>query len=254
MSNTLDPNTTLLVLGTSRGGTTLITAALGAHPAVAMLDEEFGDAVFHVTGGKFRGNKLCVPNQLEWDKHHQWWHELFAFSGYLRKSMLYNLMPCGSLSMTDYLKRSPVQPICILRNPDSVISSIVKRERRKTKVAAYRWSRCVNFFQQLLDEHPKQENLKKPIIINFEKLVASPEATLKKLCLEIGLEYHPQMLEAPERNTRYGGKTFDASKAADSISDKYASFLSDKTLTLYESLIAASIPAETDNNPVKACP
>jgi len=57
-----------LLLGASRGDTTILAAALGAHPDVAMLDQDMNGAFNKIIGGKIPGVKLCVPNHIELDK------------------------------------------------------------------------------------------------------------------------------------------------------------------------------------------
>lgn len=237
----LDSNTTMLVMGTGRGGTTIITAALGAHPDIAMLDEEYTGAVFHVTGGKIRGNKLCVPHQLEWSKHWRWWHRLYGLTGYQRKRKWYNLHPRSELSITDYIERAPLQPICILREPNAVINSVQKRARRSADIAIFRWCRYMEIVQQCLDEHARFDNLRAPAILSFEGLIKQPEAVLKGLCERIGLPFHPVMLEAPQRNARYSQTGFDAQRTSQADQPCYLSQIPEASLQLYERLLEQDI-------------
>ncbi len=51
------------------------------------------------------------------------------------------------------------------------------------------------------------------VLISFERLVQHPEATLRQLCLALDIEFEPTMMEAPSRNSRYGGQHFDSTKA-----------------------------------------
>ncbi|BFM06200.1 hypothetical protein GCM10025791_07670 [Halioxenophilus aromaticivorans] len=231
----------MLVLGASRGGTTIVTAALGSHPEVAMLDEEFTGAVFHVTGGKIRGNKLCVPNQLEWSKRYHRCYKILGVNGFLRKRKLWNLIPRSELSLMDYVARGPVQSVCILREPNAVISSIIQRERRSANIAAFRWQRCVEFIAQIHDQHGQHDNLLPPAIVSFEGLVQSPEETLKRLCQFINLPYAPAMMNAPSRNARYAGSGFDASKIQPSSAINFESLLSTATLETYQRLLVQDL-------------
>lgn len=233
----IDSNTTVLVLGTSRGGTTIITAALGSHPDIAMLDEEFTGAVYHITGGKIRGNKLCVPNQLEWNRRYHVWYRLLGFSGFLRKRMLYNLIPRSELSLKDYLDRGPVQPVCIVRNPHAVIDSIVKRERRSAKVAAYRWQRCIALMTEICNQPNLHDNLLQPAVLSFEGLIQAPQSSLENLCQAIGIPFHDAMLDAPSRNERYTTSGFDTTKINNHDDQQYQSLLSEQSLSEYQALL-----------------
>ena len=237
----LDSNTTMLVMGTGRGGTTIITAALGAHPDIAMLDEEYTGAVFHVTGGKIRGNKLCVPHQLEWTKHWRWWHRLYGLTGYQRKRKWYNLHPRSELSISDYIERAPLQPICILREPNAVINSVQKRARRSADIAIFRWCRYMEIVEQLIEEAHSNPNLAQPVLVSFEGLVAQPEAVLQTLCNSLDIPFSPQMLEGPQRNVRYPRQGFEADKSRGGNKPNYLKQVPSLALQRYKRLMKLDI-------------
>lgn len=197
-----------MVLGASRGGTTLLAAALGAHPKVAMLDEDMSGAFDRVVGGKIAGVKLCVPNQIEFERR---WNPLYApglLGGAMRKSLFMNRQPKSRLSIRDYDRFGPIRHIGIARHPAGVIPAIMKRENRGIAVASYRWQRCMNVFKAL-----SGESAYKPVFVTFEDLVRQPEGTLKALCAALEIDFSAQMLEAPSRNDRYQSKGFDPVKA-----------------------------------------
>lgn len=220
-----------LILGASRGGTTIIASALGSHPSVAILDEEMSGALNKITGGKIPGVKLCIPNQIELDRR---WHPLFKLglmSGYLRKSMIMNRVPLSPLSIRDYDRFGNIRHICIIRHPAGVISAIMNRENRSQKVALYRWRRCLEVFKAI-DQDPSYN----PVFISFENLVIAPEETLRSLCSEIDLEFAEQMLSAPTRNTRYTSGSFDSTKANYEHSELIWHFLPESICELYKTL------------------
>lgn len=246
----MDSNTTLLVMGTSRGGTTLLTASLGAHPDVAMLDEEFTGAVFRVTGGKIRGNKLCVPNHLEWRKHWHWSLRLAGLNGFLRKRKLYNLIPRSELSLQHYVTRAPLQPVCVLRDPSAVVHSIKTREHRRTGIAVYRWCRYMEIVEQLQETAQHHPNLKRPVIVSFEGLVAEPEAVLKALCGQLALPFSPLMLEGPQRNVRYPRQGFEPDKGQQRDKPSYLADIPAHALSRYQRLLEADIARQTSRHTV----
>ena len=198
----------ILVLGVSRGGTTLLAAALGAHSRVAMLDEDFSGAFARVTGGKIGGVKLCVPNQVELSRR---WHPLYAlgtWNGVLRKSHLMNRVPRSPLSIRDHQALASLTPVCILRDPRAVVAAIMGRENRSRRVALYRWRRCLEVFLEL-----ERDRDRPPVFVDFDRLVTRPEVTLRALSGRLGLDYEAAMLQAPARNERYPGPVFDVAKA-----------------------------------------
>ena len=237
----MDSNSTLLVMGTARGGTTLLTASLGAHPDIAMLDEEFTGAVFRVTGGKIRGNKLCVPNHLEWKKHWHWSLRLAGLNGFLRKRKLYNLIPRSELSLVHYMQRAPLQPVCVLRDPNAVIHSIKTREHRTTGIAVYRWCRYMEIVEQLLEGASSTPNLAQPVIVSFEGLVAQPEAALRALCDSLSMPFSTQMLEGPQRNVRYPRQGFESDKGRSDGKPNYLDRIPVTALQRYERLMKLDI-------------
>ena len=197
-----------LILGASRGGTTILAAALGAHPHVAILDEDMFGSFVKIIGGKTPGVKLCVPNQIELNKRWHFFYKLWVLSGFLRKSLLMNKVPRSPLSIRDYDRYGSIRHVCILRHPAGVIPAIMNREGRSQEVAAYRWRRCVEVFKEL-DDNPNYS----PVFVSFEKLVMQPADTLRGLCSQLGIVFDQEMLSAPSRNTRYTGTGFDSTKA-----------------------------------------
>ena len=227
-------NATLLVLGVSRGGTTLSSAALGSHPDIAMLDEDLHGGVFHVTGGKTGGVKLCVPNQAELERRWHWIYTPGVSNGFFRKSLFMNKIPKSPLSIMDYLDHGPCQVVCVLRSAEDVLQSIMKRENKSLKVASYRWQRYIEIFAELKGlNHP---HLLSPVYLNFDSLVQAPEQTLKALCAKIDLDFHPNMLEAPQRNDRYKSKGFDASRTKKETKHVDTSLISMRAKELYSEL------------------
>lgn len=225
-----------MILGTSRGGTTILAAALGAHPLVAVLDEDMTGAFDRITGGKIPGIKLCVPNQIELDKR---WNPIFRIGltgGYFRKSLFMNKIPKSSLNIRDYGNFGDIKHICILRHPAGVIPSIINREHRSEKVAIYRWQRTIEVFNEL-----NSDRTFAPVYISFEKLITNPEDTLQKLCANLGIPYSSQMLEAPSRNARYTGSNFDSRKGIYINKEEIWRKIPQDTRRLYEKLIDIAV-------------
>ena len=221
----------LMVLGVSRGGTTLSAAALGAHSRIAMLDEDMTGAMARVTGGKIGAVKLCVPNQVELDRR---WHAVYrigTWNGALRKSRIMNRVPRSPLSIRDHGRFGRLRHVCVLREPGAVIASIMNRENRSLAVASYRWRRAMEIFECL-----DRENAPAPVLLSFERLIRSPEESLRTLSARLGLEFETSMLEAPARNERYRAAEFDPARAETVSDPSLLSDLSEKDWARYRLL------------------
>ena len=228
----------LVILGAARGGTTLLATALGAHPRIACLDEDLTGAFNLIVGDKVRGVKLCVPNHVELYRR---WNPMFTpglWFGTTRKSPLMNRVPLSPKSIADLTAYGDTQCVIILRDPRAVVGAIVRRERRKMRVAAYRWRRCVEVADSLAELSGRA-----PIVVDFDRLVTDPEGVLRKLCERLALTYEDAVLNAPALNRRYPGTGFDTGRAGAAGQDDLdlSGVLPQATFDTYRRLIAASI-------------
>jgi hypothetical protein len=230
--------THMILLGASRGGTTLLATAMGAHPQIACLDQDLNCAHHLLVGGKIRAVKLCVPNHVELERR---WNPLFTpglWFGTTRKSLLMNRQPKSRFSIRDMTRLGDTQHVGIVRDPHAVIGAIRRRENRSLKVAAYRYRRCL----EVLDGLARMAD-RPPAIVAFDRLVQAPEATLAALCGHLDIAFDPIMLTAPAVNRRYPGDAFDAGRAGTAGHDEIdvTRLLPAATLDLYESLRARSL-------------
>ena len=186
----------LLLLGSPRSGTTLLASLIAAHSDVAMLIEDKNFAIKKLTGKKILANKLCIPHQMEISK------KANLFSRALKKTPLMQNYPASAYSIQDYLKLKDIKIVGILRNPDNVIASIMKRGKKEKTIAQKRWSRAVEILYEVHKDHTD-----KIILIAYEDLVAEPESLLKKITDFIGINFQPQMLEGYKYNILYPGET-----------------------------------------------
>lgn len=227
----------LLILGASRGGTTLLATALGAHPRIACLDEDLTGAFDRIVGDKVRALKLCVPNHVEL---HRRWNPLYTpglWFGATRKSLAMNRLPKSPRSIADLHALGDTQCIAILRDPRAVLGAIAKRERRSVRVAAYRWQRAIEVADGLsgLPGRP-------PVMIDFDRLVREPEAVLAGVCSRLELGFDDGVLAAPAFNRRYPGRAFDAGRAGAAGNDDLdpTAWVPEAALATYRRLKAQS--------------
>jgi hypothetical protein len=205
------PKTYLLILGAPRSGTTLLTAMIGCHTDVAMLNEELGDGIQSVLSKPIVGNKLCIPNQIELEARKPTWARLFGPSVHQRlyQTGFFRYQPESSLSIEDYTERyKPLKMIGILRDGNAVLSSIQRRGKQSLAVAAHRWRRAVEILHAL-NERPDCDLL----LLTFEDLVTDPEGTMRRVAAHLGMSFQEQMLEGYAHTPIYSNRTIDSGRA-----------------------------------------
>lgn len=231
------PPTHLLILGASRGGTTLLATALGAHPQIGCLDEDLNGAFNLIVGGKIRALKLCIPNHVELTRR---WNSAFTpglWFGATRKSLFMNKRPNSPLSIRELIAFGDTQCVLILRDPRAVIGSIGRREHRNRRVAAYRWTRSVEVADALARAAPRPA-----MVIDFDRLVCDPATVLQAVCTRLDVPYTQALLDAPSLNSRYPETGFDKGRtgAAGHTDLDIDDLVSQTTMATYRRLCADS--------------
>ncbi|NNE36156.1 MAG: sulfotransferase [Rhodothermales bacterium] len=228
----------LLLIGAPRSGTTLLNAMIGCHPDIAMLNEDFGHAVFNLVSKPVVGNKLCVPNQIELSERGSYVRRQF------QKRNFRQYAPQADLSIEDYLSRN-ANIVATVRHPDRVIGSIVSRGKKNVKLATYRWARSIEIIDTLVQQHAARV-----LVLAYPFLVSEPENVMRSVSSFVGVEYDPAMLEGYAHTPIYANKEIDSSKAeemhlpvSDGILTAHA-----ETVSKYESLIALASKAASSNN------
>lgn len=199
----------LVVLGAPRSGTTLVATALAAHPAVAMLMEDFDGAVFRLIGGKLPAVKLCTPNQIDLDHRRPWPQVLVGWNGWLRKRVG-RRPPQSRLSLRDMAAKAELKVVCVLREPAANVAAMRRRERNRSGESA---REVVNRTFALYEQLPSEPRMEARFL-SFDRLVRDPESQLRRLCDWLGLPFDPAMLDAPRLNPLYPEATFRAERAA----------------------------------------
>jgi hypothetical protein len=194
----------VLILGCPRSGTSLLTGMVGAHPDVAMLWEDRSFAIKRIVGKRVAGNKLCVPNQIH--RHPTWLERLSRRYGWFvhrHKS---------AVSIDRYLKEQDLRLVLIVRSPESIISSMMRRGDLDRDAAIARWSQGT----QILDELAQQEK-ERSVVVQFEELLQSPRAHIEAISAFLGLPFSEQMLEGHKHTKLYDQHDgIDASKTSSS--------------------------------------
>lgn len=202
--------THILVLGASKSGTTLLATSLGCHTDICMLDEDMRGTFSRIVGNKIKGVKLCLPNQVELTRK---WNPIYSIgrtNGFFRKSLFMNKIPRSPISLRDYKEEfRNLKIVGIIRDPDDVIASLKARAHRSGRVAAYRWTRCIEILYEL--QPSNKDNL---VLVHFDNFVTRPRETLRNICARLEIPFQEQMLDGAKYCFRYPEHLeFDASKA-----------------------------------------
>lgn len=219
-------NIHLLILGSPRSGTTLLSAMIGCHPDVALLNEDIHGASLTIFSKKIKGVKLCVPNQIElnqtlWMKLEDLVVNVFQLLLNPVRSFLGLRVPIrrgmkSKYSIRDYQKKTErLIVLGIVRNPYDSIKSIIGRGQQTRKTAEYRWKRLIEVLYQLSTEKNTDSEL---LIVEFDKLVTEPVELMKKLLPLLECDFNENVLEGFKHTPQYkGSSTISANKASKGI-------------------------------------
>lgn len=204
--------TYFLVLGAPRSGTTLLTAMIGSHTHVAMHNEVLDTTFMKTLGKPLVGNKLCVPNQIELTAKKPAWLRLLGRSAHERlyRWNYFENRPESVLSIEDYLQPPhPVKIIGIIRNGNAVITSIMRRGQQSFETAAHRWCRGVDILHTLHERMGDDF-----FLLTFERLVSTPEATMRDVSPFLAVPFESGMLEGYAHTPIYSNGGIDPNRAS----------------------------------------
>lgn len=214
----------LLIIGSPRSGTTLLSAMLSCHPDISILNEDRSGAVFRILSKRVKGIKLCIPNQIKIENTHYTRIKdfiityFYIFLNYVRIKFggEWKGIPSeikSKYSIRDYEKHAKnLFVLAIIRDLDSVVKSIMKRGGQSKKIAEYRWRRSIEIIYQLSKERPDDEGL---TIVHFDNLVKEPKLTMQKILTRIDCDYDDCVLEGYKHTPQYRGRSrIDDEKAS----------------------------------------
>lgn len=244
-----DP-THLLIVGTPRSGTTLLTSLVGYHSDCIAMSECYScEENKIVSPSKVLVNKLCCPNQVQLEHPkplqledpelralleritYKWWAKLIS-------SLAGNVLrdwPIGSISMSRYVKKREARLLFTLRKPDQVIDSMVRRGVAEKK-AVLRWAHGV---QEIAAAHSQYES--RSLIITFSRLVKNPEQVLRSVCQFLNIEYQEEMVDGFIATPQYDRDKIDGSVADKNVPDYTLESRRDDSYNLYRKLRSESL-------------
>lgn len=192
----------LLVVGSGRGGTTLLASVLDAHPDIVVASElnarkylmEDPERLF--TGGRV----FCEKCQEEAQKYTEcrWGNKILTLNirglvdsyDFEKKKWIYGAETRQNIEMLDRffnIHLKGVQVIFIIRDGRSCVSSMMRRSK-SLEAACLEWKYTIQV-ATFLATRPES------LIIRFENLVLEPEQICKQMCTFLDVPYNSEMLK-----------------------------------------------------------
>lgn len=196
-----------VIIGAGRGGTSLLTGLLDAHPQLEVGFERY--AVSHLMDSSPGALATFMEKcQKEASQSSRIWGN---------KITTEQLEPALTANEGAVLKAlEPLRIIFVLRDGRACIASKMNRAGLPFGKARERWLYSVQVYELL------QAALPQMTVVKYENLVQAPQATLEKLCAFLDIPFHSQMLRGsanPKLPVEYRRLTIEPQKAK--VQDTY---------------------------------
>lgn len=214
----------IFIVGQQRSGTTLLTAMLSAHPAIAIAPETgflnqwwtirhwYGDIsapkrfeafwADFTTQGRFSHSgvdpdalKARIASEDKVDYPTVYACFLKEYAGRVAKARWGNKVPFGHAArMLAWYPNARI--IYLVRDPRAVFASMLKVPWGSKGVARHArlWRRTIKSLRELRDD-PRVR------CVRYELLVREPEAELSRICAAIGEEYTSEMIHGRSKES-----------------------------------------------------
>lgn len=195
--NDYSPYPNIILLGTQRSGTTLLTRMLSAHSAIFIQNEISVEKIFFGQPSTNEINARCneqielrhglsIPQLLENENKKLW-----GFKDPQLTEHLDELVP--------FLKTTKF--ITIVRDPRGVVNSYIDNKWGLGTTAytgALRWKNEVAAQEQFMKLAPEQ-----CLYIRYEDLVSNQEETLKTVCKHLEIEFEDSLLNYHKKKANF---------------------------------------------------
>ena len=188
----------ILVLGAQHSGTSLLTAILGGHPEIAMLNEDLKGNITKIVGKKYAGNKLIYHLQVRKStRANRFTHLANKIVRFLSPTvgLFKRPFPNSEMSLDDYLELEP-KVIVMERDAEKNIESICRREGVSEKLAEEYLEKVAEIPELIPDEIDIHK-------VDLKSLTENPEETVAEICDFLDLDFEPEMLSAPKYGYKY---------------------------------------------------
>lgn len=228
----------LLVAGTPRSGTTLLACMIGAHPDCIMMSECFS-AEEHkiVSPARVIGNKLCMPNQLQFTHPpprvslRRIPHRVVRGLGALIPGLAPKELPLSRLSVQEYVRERKASILLVVRRPGHVVDSMLRRDEWTLDEAISRWAQGIREMHRAYDAFQDRSH-----IVSFESLVESPEEKMRDVSEFLDVPYNTNMLEGYKSTPQYERESIDSSAASGPSNHKQVQKRAPESFGLYRAL------------------
>lgn len=188
----------ILVLGCPGSGTTMVEAMLGAHPHVAMLDEDQTMSCRRIIGKPHVGTKLCVPNQIQLVRRFRVVGKKevklpigSALVSAFRRMGFGGTFPQCPFSIMDLILNDDWKIVWVYRDKEATVDSIVKRKNKGIP----RWGGREHAYWMYRQAEETARALRKYLSaegggmfhIHYEEVIATPHAEMMDLCGWLGI-------------------------------------------------------------------
>jgi hypothetical protein len=201
------PNfSTLFIIGEGHSGSTLLARMLDMHSEVFC-----GGEMLRLESALSESSSLCscgaavrqCPNWQRWltvlpesvQKDYRHWTPEILDRLRLEadKRLLVDSSKSRAYRVTERWRHHAAAYVLILRDPRGVLCSDLRRgaDLEKELSTHRKWMRR---YAELVASHPSHS-----LTVHYEDLVASPDATLRRLCNFAGLSFEPAMLAPDDR-------------------------------------------------------
>lgn len=216
----------VILLGTQRSGTTLLTRILDTHSKLFIQNEISVDQVF--TSAK-TSVIIANCNQQVLDRHGKSIPDLLTETNKIYWGFKDPQLTEHLDKLKPFLKKTKF--ITIIRDPRGVVTSYIDNKWGLGTTAytgALRWKEEVELQKAFMDLAPKQ-----CLCIRYEDLVSELETTLRRICNHLEIEYEPEMLDFHEKKARYklnASNINTMKKTTTQFSSRWKASLSDRQI------------------------
>ncbi len=189
-------------MGSPRSGTSLLTWLLGSQDQIAVSSEVKRKAWFRVVGHEVVGVKLCTPEQIRLNRQPKFVRLLKRVEKNLFRPLHRVFGPPfhrphapGKMAVADFMRFDNPFAICVLRDPHEVVNSIMERGKQPEWAAHRIYESSIKTLYATWIRYPEHVYL-----IDFDRLVATPEKVVEGICSWIGIEFDPERVSGYTKN------------------------------------------------------
>ena len=210
---------------------------IGAHPHVAMTSEDHCHGAEKAVGVAVWGNKLTVPNQItlnpQPDPRSYWKRFEDGIRGFLgRPRGGGQLHPTYQTTIRTYVEEKDARVIGMIRSPNQVVDSIIRRGNQSPEEAKRRWVRAVQAIGTVIQDYPDRS-----LVVRFSDLVQEPQETMERTCSFLNVSFSPKMLDGFKYTPQYDRDDIDEERATTEVQDYKVQEYDREAVNTYRTLV-----------------